>query len=604
MDKDFSLSEFLHSLQQHYTKQLDNPSTDPKAREKIRKRLDSLLLAQSIDQKIEANKRYPDHPLQIGILGPTQAGKSTLVNAVTQSTLAGVSPLAGYTVHAQGFAILAEEKTGETEAMLTHLFDGFEKASKDSLDANNYRQYTLSKITDTSRVQSPMVVWDSPDFDSVQSSGYRTAVLKIAALSDVLVFALSKDKYADKSVWDMVELLSPLKKPVVFVVNKLSQEDKETVLNALAKRIESIFTIKSPPVIDIPYVRALDDAAQNLPAQTLQKLTAHIENTSTTEVRSAQSAGLQNLIEGHWDSWIEPIKDEHQAQYEWRELVKQKTSEAIVDYRKNYLDHPHKYDTFNRAIAELLSLLELPGLAGPLGTTRKLVTWPMRKLLDISGVGDAVTNTDQSSPTDKESDTLRQGCQQVLSELQNATLDRGEGGTGQWWRALSRELRHQQKTLENQFEQTVASYQNAFEPEIEKAARQLYRNLEKQPTVLNGLRAARVTTDAAAIVLAVKSGGLAASDLLIAPAMLSVTSMLTEGAIGKYMDSVKQQMKDAQMQEVKQLFEQHFCEQLARVAEQMDQENSFAINPEALSLAASKISSKKTTGHDSGTHRS
>ncbi len=604
MDKDFTLSEFLYSLQQHYDKLLDNPSTDPKAREKIRKQLDSLLLAQSIDQKIEANRRYPNHPLQIGILGPTQAGKSTLVNAVTQSSLAGVSPLAGYTVHAQGFAIITEENSDECDAMLSDLFDGFEKTNKDSLDANNYRQYTLSKIKDTSKTQSPMIVWDSPDFDSVQSSGYRTAVLKIAALSDVLIFTLSKDKYADKSVWDMVELLSPLKKPVVFIVNKLSPQDRDTVLNALATRIESIFTRKSPPVIDIPYVRSLDDAAQNLPEQILHQLTTQFESFSTTDARSAQKAGLQNLIKLHWDSWIEPITDEHQAHSEWRELVEQKASDAIADYRKNYLDHPHKYDTFNRAIAELLSLLELPGLAGPLGVTRKFVTWPMRKLIDISGVGNAVTNTDQSSLTDKEYDTLRQGCLKVLSELQNATLDRSDGETGQWWRALSRELRHQQEALENQFEQTVESYQSAFEPEIEKAARQLYHNLEKQPTVLNGLRAARVTTDAAAIVLAVKSGGLAASDLLIAPAMLSVTSMLTEGAIGKYMDSVKQQMKETQAAHVKQLFEQQFARQLARVADQMDQGDFFAIDPATLSIAASKVTLNVITDHDSGTHRS
>lgn len=601
MDKEFSLSEFLNSLQQRYSVLLDNPSIDSKTRNETRKRLDSLLLAQSLDHKILANQHYPEHPLQIGILGPTQAGKSTLVNVITRSSLAGVSPLAGYTVHAQGFAILSETNPDEFNtclATLSDLFEGFEKTDKDSLDPDNYRQYTLSKATGISSTESPMVVWDSPDFDSIQSSGYRTAVLKIAALSDVLVFALSKDKYADKSVWDMVELLSPLNKPVVFVVNKLSQEDRETVLNALAKRIEPIFGNQSPPVIDIPYIRALDDAAQNLPEDILQALTAQFKSISAQQVRTSQRAGLQSLIDSHWDSWIEPITREHLAQDEWRELTEKKIADAIVGYRENYLDHPHKYDTFNRSIAELLTLLELPGLAGPLGATRKLVTWPMRKLLDISGAGGAITGSEQSNPTDKENDTLRQCYQQVLSELQNATLDRGDGETGQWWRALSRELRQQQESLGDQFEQQVDNYQSAFEPEIEKAAQQLYRNLEKQPAVLNSLRAARVTTDAAAIVLAVKSGGLAASDLLIAPAMLSVTSMLTEGAIGKYMDSVKQQMKDAQLQHVKQLLEQHFNDQLLRVPEHMDQGDFFAISADTLALATAKINDDaKTEDH-------
>ena len=45
----------------------------------------------------------PEQPLQMTIVGPTQAGKSSLVNVLLNTGVAGVSPLAGYTVHPQGF---------------------------------------------------------------------------------------------------------------------------------------------------------------------------------------------------------------------------------------------------------------------------------------------------------------------------------------------------------------------------------------------------------------------------------------------------------------------------------------------------------------------
>ncbi len=40
-------------------------------------------------------------------MGPTQVGKSTVVNLLLGKRVAEVSPLAGYTIHPQGFAINA-----------------------------------------------------------------------------------------------------------------------------------------------------------------------------------------------------------------------------------------------------------------------------------------------------------------------------------------------------------------------------------------------------------------------------------------------------------------------------------------------------------------
>ena len=50
--------------------------------------------------------------------------------------------------------------------------------------------------------------------------------------------------------------------------------------------------------------------------------------------------------------------------------------------------------------------------------------------------------------------------------------------------------------------------------------------------MLNTLRATRMSADIAAVVVAIKTGTVGVSEALLTPAMLSVTSTLTEGAVG------------------------------------------------------------------------
>ena len=82
---------------------------------------------------------------------------------------------------------------------------------------------------------------------------------------------------------------------------------------------------------------------------------------------------------------------------------------------------------------------------------------------------------------------------------------------------------------------------------MEKTAQRLYHKLQEQPLVLNSLRATRVTTDAAAIALTLQMGGIGVHDLIFAPAMLTVTSLLAESAIGSYMHKVEHELKQHQL---------------------------------------------------------
>ena len=97
-----------------------------------------------------------------------------------------------------------------------------------------------------------------------------------------------------------------------------------------------------------------------------------------------------------------------------------------------------------------------------------------------------------------------------------------------------------------------------------------------------------MTGDAAAVALAVKSGGLAATDLLVAPAMLSVTTLLTESALGRYMTSVKEELKHEQSTEVRQqVFEGVLGTGLQEVPKSMDQSNLLGLDLSTLNSLVS-----------------
>lgn len=579
MNNGFDMELFLGALESGYQQSEQHPSTDSKAVHELNKRLNSLKLTAAQGRKLSANFHDKHHIIQIAVIGPTQAGKSTLVNAITHSNLAGVSALAGYTVHAHGIVNNVDVENADTEHAINKVFVDFERVSADRLQQEQLDQYALSTAPESKALAGKKsIIWDSPDFDSISASNYSDAVIRVAALADLVIYVLSKDKYADRSVWTMVDLLRPLEKPSTFVINKLDDKDRETVLGALKQRLTEEFGERHPQIVDIPYAGRDANPDNLVPASALDSLTHFITENSAKEMRHQQRIGTQQLVNKHWNSWIEPVRTEHEAHRQWEVAIDSLTDDAIDDYRTHYLDHPQKYDTFNRAVAELLTLLELPGLAKPLSSVRKFVTWPARQILDVAGLGNNQSDPSNKSPTEIEKQTLLNSASLLLSRAQNTAIDNSVNDETFFWATLSRQLRNTQPSLEQSIETEIDTYQKEFEPEIEAAARALYRQLQKQPAVLASLRAARVTTDAAAVILAVKSGGLAATDLLIAPAVLSVTSMLTEGAIGKYMDTVKGQMKASQQKHVSELFKRRLADSLKAIPDNLPSDNLFAIN--------------------------
>ena len=582
----FTMLSFLRLLKQRYQLVLRQlPKSEETQRREWQYNLQTLLLAEAVQEKAHFCLTQPEHPMQIAVIGPTQAGKSSVVNWLLGNSLAEVSPLAGYTVHPQGFAV---EPAAGSLLFLEEYFQDYRRCRRGQLDPAQKDCYLL-EIT-TAEHNSPLlgsVLWDTPDFDSVDAEDYRQSVLRVAALADLVVLVVSKDKYADLTVWEMLGLLEPLAQPTLLVLNKVEPDSAPALTHSLLEKWQDLRDDPPPTFFILPY---LPDAGENglLALRHERRGFLHDLDKATGNVRRKHyEAKARAFLAAHWQAWLAPIQEEHRLLEEWRQRVDSALEASLERYQRDFLDHPQHYETFQRALAELLTLLEIPGIANTLLNARRIITWPLRQLV---AAGRKMVKHRRETPLGGETAMLRQTQEHLFLRLAETLLLQRDGSPIEqaFWRKLALQLRGDRMVLGNRFEAAMNKYLKTFEPEIERTARSLYDHLREHPAILNSLRATRITTDAAALAVALHTGGLGVQDFILAPAMLSLTSLLTEGALGSYVGRAEEDLKRKQQELVRRLFEDTLREPLLRLPARLEGIPRFEIPPETLSAAKSR----------------
>lgn len=538
--------------------------------------LNTLHLASASLKRAQLHLQKPELCPQIVLLGPTQSGKSTLVNLLLDAPVATVSPLAGFTVHAQGYAANCPQAD---VLRIDELMRPLVRTPADALDATDLHSYVLETAdVGAAAMVEQAVVWDTPDFDSIQASSYSAAVYKTAALADIVVLVVSKDKYGDKRVWDMLGLLQMLAKPLIICINKVDDADRAVIQSAFTNRFDTQFSSAVPELILLPYVQAESADEHRIFGENNTAALQHaLASHQHQHERAAQAQACERFIQINESDWLKPLLEEREASRSWQSMINDAVVEADEQYALTYLNNPDKYETFNRALAELLTLLEIPGIARTLARTREVVTWPARRLL---GAGQSVLRGESvtAKAVNQEALVMQQVFDSALITLQSQLLEQPKNA---WWTALDQSYRDRLPAIRQNYDRISEQARNEFEPQIEAAAHALYEQLQAQPALLNTLRAARVSADAAGVALAVKSGGIAAADLIIAPAMLSVTTLLTESALGKYLNTVKRNLKERQRKHMtQQVWKGLLGEELDAIARSLDDTALFTQNLE------------------------
>lgn len=571
--------DFVRLLKRRYQTILNHAQDAVPLKLAVTDHLRSLVLSEAFIEKGIFIQDHPNRPLQIAVIGPTQAGKSSVVNLLLEEELAGVSPLAGFTTFPQGFFFGIEE---ENQLKIGAFFHDYQSNSPKEATKEPSRTPSLRRVSDENHPHlTDSVIWDTPDFDSIHSANYYSSLLRTIALADVILLVVSKDKYADQSVWDLLSLIEPLGQPTVVFLNKIQQENSPVVIQSFSEKWRNSRTDPMPPIVSLPFfnegITALNTDREH------QHLIAHLQQAQTALNSDQHRHNCAALLNRHWSNWTEAVRQEQTLLSEWDQLIEDVADNTIEIYQHHYLNHPQHFDTLKRALAELLSLLEIPGVAPILTKTREFLTWPVRRLLRI-GVKPS-HNPDEQLSDSQEIRILERMYEHFIVQLSNKVITKrgGNGDYEHWWKEISTLLSSENEILLEHYHQSMRSYQKEFLPEIEEAARRLYLKLEQQPATLNSLRATRLTTDAAAVALALKTGGIGVQDFVITPAVLALTSFLTESALGHYMNRIEAELKQKQLNAVRStLFDIGLNKQLRTLPERMTQTNPFNISVESL----------------------
>jgi GTPase SAR1 family protein len=589
--------EFIQLLKQRHQTvlaELNNESV----KTSYQQRIDQLILAEAFLRKGQLITASKMPLLQIAVIGPTQAGKSSVVNILLNSSIAGVSPLAGYTIHPQGFCngVNTDDCTD-----LQRYFGRFQQLQQAQLSKDRHDCYSLTQNTTASAILPQGVLWDTPDFDSIDSATYREGVIRAIALADIIVLVVSKEKYADQSVWEIMSALEALHQPTIICLNKLIEGSETIIVNSLQEKWRQARSDQFPEVVSLYYQKP-----GGLPVwpESKQQL---FHQVAKSVAYSQHARFEQALLQKNWATWLEPVNAEHKALNDWTELVDLMIKQAMDSYQTDYLNHPHHYETFQLAMTQLLSLMEIPGLARILAGTRQVLTWPARQLMKLgrkkthfsSRIGPSLSGSSGSNPhqTDLSDSSyeialLNQIAEHTLIQLADRLLDKTDQNP--WWRQFHSVLRNQRPDVLQCFGVAAKNYHLSFQQDVDSAAHRLYHKLQKQPIVLNSLRATRTTADAAVIALTLHMGGIGLHDLVIAPAMLTVTSLLAESAVGSYMHKVEAELKQNQFNTVKQaLFIDILRKRLLQLPEQLSLSTHFKISPDQLHAAELQLTEKR-----------
>ncbi len=575
MFTDQSLLDFVRLLSQRQQSLLKHlPATSHMAA-RLKAITPSLSLAQAALEKQALTAANPDLPLQIAVLGPTQAGKSSVVNLILGQAAAGVSPLAGFTVHPQAF--LHRIKQSDT-GWLEEFFQGFERVGCAQSSPKSYDCFSITEVKARPDLP-PCILWDTPDFDSLRARQYLKGVLLTAALADLLVIVVSKDKYADQEVWDFLALLEELSQPTLVCINKIRPGTQETLLKSWEEKWRKVRKDPCPKLVALEYFEHPEGAKDLSPL--LKTLGSALREAGQERRRQARAA--RALVRRHFSEWTAPIRAELQAELRFKAMVDAALDQALAIYRQDFLDHPVGYATFQRALAELLTLLEIPGLARPMIAFRKAITWPIKALFKRQKL--------QSADHVQELLILRRSVEHVLLHLLASIKEHSHAQdqlTG-FWQEIERRYQAAHPDLLKFFEAEAKAYYQAFGPKVEAAARSLYRRLQEMPAMLNSLRAARASADAAGLALLFQTGGIGPHDFVLAPAMLSLTSFLTESALGRYMERVAADLKRTQLEAVKTLL-MRLGKEITKMVEQMDESVCFRIPKDTLTKVEAQLS--------------
>jgi hypothetical protein len=486
----------------------------------------------------------PPTPLHIAVVGGAGAGKSTVANLLSGAVAAEANPQAGFTRHPVAY-------TGSNGSMAWSGHLGFlgplqrlPEPGPSNLDADVYQVRHVPPDAAGMGLLKDFVIWDCPDMTTWAATGYVPRLLEVAGLADVLVYVASDERYNDEAPTQFLRLLLQAGKPVVVCLVKMKEADAPALVDHFQREVLGRMPGHVVATLAIPHLSPaeLADPARLAPRHRiplLNQVAVIGRPPRTARLRTIQ--GATQFLANHHESLLGSARDDVAALQTWRSVVQTGQTEFDNRYQREYLAS-EKFPRFDEAMVRLIDLLDLPGVGKYVSGTLWVMRWPYQTVK-----GWAVKALKRpDTPAMPELPVLEQALAGWLDSLRKEAVRRA--GTHPLWahieRGFASGLADQAR---DQFQQGFRGFQLGQADEVERTARSIYEELEKNPAALNTLRGGKFTLDIAAITATLVAGPMMWwQHALLVPLAASITHQLVEWLGKGYVEGQREQARQRQ----------------------------------------------------------
>jgi hypothetical protein len=412
-----------------------------------------------------------------------------------------------------------------------------------SIDAEVYQVRHVPAETHTGALLQDYVVWDCPDMTTWAAGNYVPRLLEVAGLADILIYVASDERYNDEVPTQFLQLLLWTGKPVVACLMKMKEADAPVMV---AHFQQEVLNKLSPKVVACLYVPFLTPDERTDPVRKAPRYRIPLLNQVAVLGGKAEAArrrtvqGAARFLKGGCERLISAAKQDVAALNDWQELVQAGQVEFDNRYRREFLASEKLY-RFDEAMVRLMDLLDLPGVGKVVSTTLWALRTPYR--LIKGAVVKAIRRPEYASLPERS--VLEESFAGWLDLLRKEAVRRGPSHA--LWEYVEKGFgTGLSESAKERFEQGLRAFQLAQGDEVDRTARAIYEELEKNPAKLNTLRGVKLAFDVGAIGAAVAAGGLGLQDLILVPVIAAVTHQLVELLGRQYVENQREMARQRQ----------------------------------------------------------
>jgi hypothetical protein len=531
------LADDLGWLEQHCRRQADQ------ARAAGQLRLAAALVRNCIGPQLDGQ---PPVPLHIVVVGGAGAGKSTIANMLSGAPAAEANPQAGFTRHPIAYTSTNGPLHWAGYLGFLGPLQRLSQPGPSSLDEDVYQVRRVPPDPTSYDLLKDFVVWDCPDMTTWAATGYIPRLIETAALADVIVYVASDERYNDEVPTQFLNLLLQTGKPVVVCLMKMREADAAALVAHFQKEVLGQLPGGVVGCLAIPFLSPaqLADPARQATRYRIPLLNqVAVLGHSATAARRRSVEGAMRFLSRSLAQLLAAAQQDLATLQRWQAVVQSGRQEFDERYYREFLSG-ERFHGFDEALVRLMELLELPGIGKLLSGILYLARTPYRLLKGF--LTKAVSRP--AVATRPEQPILDEALTGWIDLLRKEAARRS--GSHPLWGHVAEGFNDGglADRIRERFGQYFRAFQVAQASEVDRTARAIYEQLEKNPAVLNTLRGGKFALDVAAIGATLAAGHIGLHDIILVPLVASLTHQLVELLGQQVVDAQREQCRQRQQE--------------------------------------------------------